>query len=272
MRKMIASAHWFGTVACGVAFGLLASPAVRAQDDATSGEKWQFEITPYLFAAGLDGTVGVRGVTANIDVSFSDLLKNIDSGFMGLFEARKGRWTFGLDAVYTKLKVDESRSWEGPLGNGNTAALNATMTEEVYQPFVGYRVLNERTKVDLIGGARYTKLASELNLSITTGAALLPDGSRGVSGSKSWWDPVIGVRVLAPIADSWSLLGYADVGGGGGGDTDFTYQLVAGVNWDFAKQYSAKFGYRYLYQDYAKGGVTWDVAMQGVYLGLGIRF
>jgi len=34
---------------------------------------WQFEVTPYFLAAGLDGTVGVRGADADLDVSFNEI-------------------------------------------------------------------------------------------------------------------------------------------------------------------------------------------------------
>jgi opacity protein-like surface antigen len=50
-----------------------------------------------------------------------------------------------------------------------------------------------------------------------------------------------------------SLVGYADIGGFGAG-SDLTYQLLVGVNWQFAKSATAKAGYRYLYQDYEHDG------------------
>ncbi|MCK7577560.1 MAG: hypothetical protein MZV65_18315 [Chromatiales bacterium] len=41
-------------------------------------------------------------------------------------------------------------------------------------------------------------------------------------------DPVIGIRVIAPFAEHWSFVGYADIGGFGMG-SDITYQVIAGV-------------------------------------------
>jgi opacity protein-like surface antigen len=99
----------------------------------------------------------------------------------------------------------------------------------------------------------------------------LPDGSRSVSARESWWDPVIGVRVLVPLAEAWTLVGYADIGGFGVG-SDLTYQLLAGVNWQFARSVSAKVGYRYFYQDYEQDGFIWDMAASGFYLGAGFKF
>jgi opacity protein-like surface antigen len=118
---------------------------------------------------------------------------------------------------------------------------------------------------------RYTQLDTDLNLAATTGTPLLPDGSRSISGTENWWDPVIGARVLVPLADAWTLVGYADIGGFGAG-SDLTYQLLAGVNWQFSRSVAAKAGYRFLYQDYKNGGFVWDMKASGFYLGAGFRF
>ena len=79
----------------------------------------------------------------------------------------------------------------------------------------------------------------------------------------------MGVRYVVPLSQKWDFVGYADVGAGG---SDLTYQLLAGVNWQFSRTLSAKVGYRYFYQDYEQDNFKWDMAMHGAYLGLGIRF
>src|SRR5215470_3538456 len=115
---------------------LTAAPA-RAADE------WQFEVTPYVFGAGLRGTTGVGPVTADIDSSFGDIMKHFDSGLMAAAEARKGLWTFAFDGVYFRLKDQATRSWQGPAGIGSaTGDLEATVTNLVYQLAVGYRVVD----------------------------------------------------------------------------------------------------------------------------------
>jgi hypothetical protein len=237
----------------------------------SDADKWQFEITPYLFAAGMNGKTGIGPVTSNVAMSFDDIRKNLDRGFMALFEARKGPWTYGLEGVYFKLKDEGARSWQGPLGSSSTGTLEATMTEQLYQLTAGYRVMDEHTEVDVLGAARYTQLDADLNLTVTTGPSLLPDGSNSIGGTENWWDPVIGARVLQPLSDAWTLVGYADIGGFGAGSR-LTYQLLAGANWQFSKSVSAKAGYRYLYQDYENGSFVWDMKSSGYYLGAGFRF
>jgi hypothetical protein len=248
--------------------GLFAMPALADSENADMNA-WQFELTPYLFAAGMDGTAGIRGVSADIDMSFSDIWDRLDSAFMLYFTAQKGDWIYALDAIYFKVADEAVASWQGPLGNSSTAQLNADMTQQAYALSIGRRVLNEQTKVDVMGVARYTSLDTDLKLVLVTGTDLLPDGSRSVGRKESWWDAAIVVRLLTPIAEKWDFVAYADIGAGG---SDLTYQLLAGVNWQFGKTFSAKFGYRYFYQDYQKDDFKWDMTTSGVYAGLGIKF
>jgi hypothetical protein len=247
---------------------LAAEPPATAQNDPKA---WRFDITPYFFAAGLNGTTGVNSVTGDVDMSFGDILENLDAGFMGLIEAQRGPWSLAFEGVYFKLKDEKTRSWQGPIGNSNSGTLEATMTEEIYQLSAGYRVVDKKGSVDVIGAARATTLSATLNLAATTGADLLSDGSRSVDARQNWWDPVIGVRGLYPLAKKWTAVGAADIGGFGVG-SDLTYQLLAGINWQFAKSVSAKFGYRTLYQDYEKDGFIWDMTASGFYLGAGFQF
>ena len=253
-----------GAAALAGALSLLAGAAL-----AEPAQEWRFELTPYLFGASLTGTAGVGHVRANVDASFGDILDNLDSGFMAAFEARKGRWGLGVDGVYFKLQNQATRSWEGPGGIGSaTGTLEATMTQQTYNLFAAYRVSEGPGSLDVVGGARYTQLDTDLVLVTTTGG-LLPGNTRILSGSKQWWDAVIGVRTLTPIAERWTLVGYFDIGAGG---SDLTYQGILGVNWKASSTLTVKGGYRYFYQDYADDGFVWDMAAHGLYLGLGISF
>jgi len=245
-----------------------AAPAWAAE---STDDAWRFEVTPYLFAAGLRGTTGVGAVSADIDSSFGDIMEHFDRGFMAAAEARKGPWTFAFDGVYLRLEEQGTRSWEGPLGIGSaTGELRATVTQQVYQLAAAYRVHDRSAKLDVFGAGRYTQLDTDLML-VTTTSPFLPGGTRELSGRASWWDPVIGARVLVPLAERWTFMGYADVGGFGVGSKS-TYQAILGVNWEFARSFTAKMGYRYMYQDYDKDDFLWDMAAHGAYAGVGIAF
>jgi len=249
---------------CGLGGGAVQSAAAEQAG-------WDFEVTPYFFAAGLNGTAGARGIQTDVDAAFSDIWDNLDAGLMGLFLARRGPWTLTFDGVYFKVADQQSKTVTGPFGQVTVnGALDVSASVTVLQPSLWYRVLDARTKVDLGGGLRYTKLDLDLDVKISTDPGIVfPGGGASFSGSENWTDAVVGARVIQPISDRWSLTGYADLGGGG---SSLTYQILAGANWTLNNRFTAKAGYRYTYWDYEDDGTVWDISASGPYLGLGIAF
>ena len=242
-------------------------PAISSDTNA-----WQFEITPYLFAAGLKGRAGVRGVTTDVDMSFNDIWGNLDSAFMGLFTAQNGRWSYGLEGVYFKISDEGSKSVTGPFGIVTVdGALDLTTSINVYQGSVGYRVFDDTTLVDLIGAVRYTQVKTDMNVVLTTTPPISfpPGGTFSAAGSEDWTDAVIGIRALHPVSKNVSLLGYADIGAGG---SDMSYQMIVGANWEFVQDFTAKAGYRILDWDYENDGTVWDMQASGMYFGVGFKF
>lgn len=87
---------------------ILAASPPPARADESAAEKWQFAVTPYVWMAGIEGTVGVRGITAAVDANFIDILNDTDSviGLQGYFEARYGPWGGFIDGTWAKLGAD----------------------------------------------------------------------------------------------------------------------------------------------------------------------
>jgi opacity protein-like surface antigen len=244
-------------------------------DDSVSD--WQFEATPFLWASQLDGNVNAsvigplgtqRQLNSPIDMSFSDIWERLDKAFMGVFEARKGDWIFAFEGVYFKLS--DSVSGQGPSGLEVKYAVDADVTEQLYQGTIGRRVVDdEKVKLDIFGGLRYIRLDTDVNVIIGP-LGTIPLGSK-LSTTKEWVDPVIAARITTELSENWSLVGYADIGLTGMG-SDTTYQGYAGANWAMAESYTLKMGYRYLYQDYKDGDFRWDMTTKGPFLGLGVKF
>ncbi len=93
MRKLTA-----GVVALCSVVTLLSIPAPPA---AASG--WDYDLALYLFALGLDGRTVVRGREADVDVSFSDIVEDLEMAATGHFEAAKrdSRWGWFGDVNYS---------------------------------------------------------------------------------------------------------------------------------------------------------------------------
>ncbi|MFL9982607.1 hypothetical protein [Paraburkholderia sediminicola] len=238
------------------------SPLV-AQAQSPTPTAWQFEFTPYLWAAGFSGwsRVGARTPTVKFDANFSDVVKNLNFGAMGTLEARNGRWAILFDAIYVKLSKTSAPLLGGALG---TARLKGD--ETVLQLAGAYRVLDSPvTPLDMLVGVRFTDIYGQLSFSQS---ALLPNGPSRSDGT-NWTDGFVGVRAAYVISEKWSVVGYADAGTGG---TKYSWQLYGGVNYNFSKTIVGKLGYRILTQKYDQPDFLYNVRTSGVFAGVGIKF
>lgn len=231
---------------------------------AQAADAWQFEATPYLWASGMKGDAqfGRLPKTA-VDMSFSDIFDILDFGLMGAFEARNGRWGFLFDGMFMRVS-DSANASRGPLKVGADVQVEQTMLAGA----VAYRAVEGKAPVDLIAGVRYNKIDIDAKVE---GSLFSLAGTVKRRGDLDWIDPYVGVRIEYPLTERLSLLGYADVGGFGVG-SDFTWQGIAGVNYEFSKSVVGKFGYRYLRVDYDKDNALYEIRSDGVYLGASIRF
>lgn len=227
---------------------------------AQAGGRSEFEVMPYLWAAGMQGDAGVGSITAQgVEASFSDIAKSLRAGFMGTFEGRKDRAGFLVDVIYMQLSQTK------PAPHNFLGDVHAKPTQQAYTIAGTWRAIEGNAPVDILGGIRTNYIKLDLDLSAS---ALAPQG-RTIVRSKDWVDGFVGVRAQYPIAPQWALYGYADVGGGG---SDSTWQLAAGVNYEISPTATAKFGYRYLKVDYHRDDFLYDIATGGIYLGVGMRF
>lgn len=248
-------------------------PALAQADDPAVAQRaeptWQFEFTPYLWAAGLSGTTRIDGrpeAGLGVDQSFSDILSHLNAAAMGLFEVRHGQWGLLADALY--VKVGQTGGVSGAMGFLSLTA-SAQVTQEVYSLGGAYRLDDTVDPIDLIVGFRYGAVKGDVSISISSPPVPVPN-QRFVN-TKDWVDPVIGIRIQHPLTQRWSLTGYADVGGFGVGSRR-SWQAVAGANYKFNERLVGKLGYRYLSFDYEDRNFYWKVADSGPCAGLGIRW
>ena len=252
-----------------LAAALLGPATAGAQ--AASGDAWSFELTPYLWGAAMKGSVQIAQLPAvRVDMSFGDILDHLDAGFMGGFEARKGRWGLLVDSIYMKLDGSggATRTGPGPVGASASASANLEVRETMLGAGAAYRFSDGAASLDAVGGLRGMKIDADARVDASLFAQA---GSVSASGSKSWVDPYLGLRVRQPLGERWALASYADIGGFGVGSR-LTWQALLGVDYQFSKSFVGKAGYRYIAVDYDKGGFVYDMANSGLYAGLGIRW
>jgi opacity protein-like surface antigen len=240
---------------------LMAAPA-GAQTQTTQANPWEFEFTPYLWAAGIEGDVrNGRFGSGGVEASFTDIFQNLNGAFMGAFEARKGRWGIVLDGLYLNVSGTEDTP-NRAIGN-----VDVGLKTGIYSLAGLYRVVEKPFTLDVLAGVRYATVSADLDIEPGKYPQIMQ--GRSTSRSMDWWDGFAGMRALFPLSERWSLVGYFDIGAGG---SNFTFQALAGVNYQISKHFVIKGGYRFFMIDADDSAFVYDVKLGGPYLGLGIRF
>ena len=91
-----------------------------------------------------------------------------------------------------------------------------------------------------------------------------------MSGSKSWVDPIVGFRARHNFNRWLYLAARADIGGFGV-SSDLEWQVYGALGVHLTKRTTMEVGYRHMDVDYTSDGFTFDAAMSGVCLTLGIE-
>lgn len=242
---------------------LSAAASLANAGDASDGE-WRFQMTPYVWAAGMEGrirpTAGLP--TVEVDRSFGELLSNSDGAFFLTGSARKGDWVLLGDFTWSSSSQAGNVTVPGvpvPLpASGGTDQISLTLA--------GGRTLarDARSHFDLYAGVRLWRVEAE---------AEIPALALAASDRISWADPVIGARFNASFTPRLSGIVQGDIGGGGVlGGADTTLQLLATANWQLSERAYVSAGYRHLSFDYRKDGRIIDVALNGPLFGVTWRF
>lgn len=219
-------------------------------------DAWQFEFIPYLWAAGIksDLRFGVLPQSTT-SVNSTSVLKALDFGAMGTLEAHKGPWGALLDMQYVKLGVSRQLGSLPPVG------VDVDYVQQIYTLAGLYRVYDSAVQVDVLAGGRYVNAKTDVDF-----APNLP--GPGLHDSVGWWNGVVGARVIAPINDKWSVLGYLDRGWG---SSTSSWEGIAGASYQYSPTLSFKFGYRYLSYKRDEGLLS-KVALGGFFAGAGFKF
>ena len=222
-----------------------------------SDEGWHFGIAPYLWFAGVHGTVGARGHEASVDASFRDIFSYVNIGLMFALEPRHNRIVMPLDFMWMKLSDDKAT----PFDVGPTSA-KAEINQVMFAQKIGYRVIDsEKLIVDGLVGFRYWHMGTTLTLQ--------PQVANGFYESASWADAVGGARIQVMVLPKVTLTVLGDAGGGG---ANSDYQVAGLLGWKL-KKFSLQAGWRYVSVNYRPSGsvrFVYDMATSGLLFGVTI--
>jgi Autotransporter beta-domain len=238
------------TVLAGLA--LLAAAPLHA-------EEWKHELAPYLWGSAMEGTTGIGGVTADVDVSFGDILDNLEMGFMGMYRGTRDRFSISVDTIFMGLGATQR-------SRNDLAKADIDVDQFVLGAAAGY-ALTEKFLV--LGGLRYNDLSAEVKVTGPLG------NTADAETDESWVDPYLGAQYTIPLSDAWSLNLYGDIGGFGIG-SDLAWQGLVTFRWQLTERTGALAAYRYMDVDYESGSGSdrfkYDMAFSGPALGIVFTF
>lgn len=200
-------------------------PAAAQQDDA-----WAFRLIPfYLWAMETSGEVQAGPVTVPVSLSFADAADNLSGAFSFHFEASRGRWGLLSDLNFVGLS-SEAEVMVGP------AVVDASVDLDLVIFEAGASFLaNEAAALGVIGGLRTYTLSPRIDLATSGAGATVVDESRTSANA------FVGVMLRPRLAERWTLIGQADIGGG---DADLTWSAASGVEYRFRPWGGLLVGYK----------------------------
>ncbi len=235
------------------AAAMLTSQQAAAQ---SGSDGWQYNIAPYLWAAGMDGWITVKGIDEAVDYPFSEVISDLHFAAMVHFDMRNERWALSSDLIYVDL--DSSTD----VAQGTATAI---VTQTLFEVAGGYRV---SPAVTLLAGGRWVDLTSGLRYSG-------PNADPSIEEGKSWIDPFVGVHLFAPLAERWWIGARGDIGGFGVG-SDLAWQAYADIGFRASDLVSVILGYRAIDIDYEDGSgfnlFRCDMLISGPQLGVAFSF
>ncbi|MBL9128777.1 MAG: hypothetical protein JNL97_14075 [Verrucomicrobiales bacterium] len=235
----------FTPVSSSLAAALLLPAAAFAEEPAG----WTFETTLYGLAAGMSGEVAVKGISADIDMGFDDVLEQLEFGAMGAFRIGYNRWSLTTDVIFMALGASKG-------------AFNVEMDQWVVEPAIGYRLCRY---FEPLVGFRYNNLSGEIH------------GPAGPNptGTQDWIEPFVGGNVTVPLTRCVGFHVRGDAGGFGAG-AELTWQVFPYVNWHISDHWSLQAGYRWVQTHYEAGSgrdfFKYDVLSQGPQAGFTYAF
>jgi hypothetical protein len=174
-----------------------------------SAQEIDWRVTPYLWAVGIDGEIGLGNLRRDVDVEFSDLLDVLSGAALLHVEGEKdGHIVFG-DLVWMELTPHDEIA---TIGGVAEAEMSSTIIDAGYArnpgSAIGYEV-----------GLRYWDFDIEID----------PAQAQGVVRGDSWTDVFGGIRNTRDLGSSWTMTTRANIGAGG---ADLTW----GIQLDFARE------------------------------------
>jgi hypothetical protein len=220
-----------------LAFLVPGAPAAQPAD------VWRYEASVYFFMSDVGGRVTFppTGASKDATVEIDEILENLKMGFMGSFEARRGRWGVFTDFAYMDVGNVQENSKALSIGNaGLPADVSARLSFDLklwaWSLMGTHALVADRDfQLDLLAGTRVLDVRPKVDYSLSgnVGPIELPDRAGRREVKEQNWDLLVGVKGRAGFSSDggkWFVPYYFDVGAG---ESKLTFQAMAGIGYGF---------------------------------------
>jgi hypothetical protein len=259
---------------------LLKSTGALAQQPASETESWQFGVSIYGWFPDIAGKTAFTqpGGGSEFKIDFDNIFDNLEFTLMGTFDVRKGRWGILTDVIYMDVGDSQTGTREATIGRralpvNASANVDLDLKSWIWTLTGYYRVLDQPgMTLDVVAGARYLDVETKVNWVVTgnVGSIPVPDRTGAAEADLKNWDALIGLRGRFAFAaqNAWFVPYYFDVGAG---DSDLTWQGVAGLGYAFHWG-EIEAAWRYLYYELPSGKEIEDMSFSGPVIGVTFRW
>ncbi|MGD9309967.1 MAG: hypothetical protein PVG51_12540 [Desulfosarcina sp.] len=259
---------------------LLPAQSVIAQQSTRASDAWQFGASIYGWFPDIAGeTVFMKpDGSSDFKIDIEDILDNLEFTLMGIVDVHKGRWGVLTDIIYMDVSGSQNGTRSASIGGnqipvGAAADVNLEIESWIWTLAGYYRALEQNSgNLDLLAGARYLDVEQSVNWNVTGNIGSIPASGRvgDASAALSNWDFILGLRGRFAFGTqkTWFVPYYFDLGAG---DSDFTWQGIAGLGYAF-KWCEVTAVWRYLYYDLSSDKPIKDMDFSGPAAGITFRW
>jgi hypothetical protein len=242
-------------------------------NEENENDRWHFKLQPYAtIPVTTYGNVTIEDQTVSYHLTTGQLLETLRVTASGRFEAWKGNLGLIVDGYYVSLSGAGIKQFSR-LPNTNVQS-TLKFDQGIYDFALSYhfgdsppyslpdKASNQSFPLiwfEPIAGVRLNDINASIQntINLGTGPFNLQLQRTTRNQGRTWFEPMVGGKFGVQISEPITFWMRGDVSGFGiAGDTDLSWNFIAGVDWWVYRNISLQFAYRFYEIDYGnfRGG------------------